>query len=169
LIGGNSKKFSIDTHDIIELSGQIKKSAQALNADLLLSTSRRTPSAVEQALKNEFTDYARCKLLVIANESNNPDVVGAILGLSNIIICSPESISMISEAVCAEKYVVVFKGSGLSKKHERFLKNYSARGYIYLKQTQGLADGIKEIWPSKPKLNFPQDDLKVMEALNKII
>ncbi|MDD5107943.1 MAG: ELM1/GtrOC1 family putative glycosyltransferase [Candidatus Omnitrophica bacterium] len=169
LIGGNTKKFSIDTHDIIELSGQVKKVSEELNADILISTSRRTSVAVERVLKDEFSTYTRCKLLVIANESNNPDVVGAILGLSNIIICSPESISMISEAVCAEKYVVVFKGRGLSKKHECFLKNYQDKGYIYLNKTNDLADGIKEIWLNKPKINIPQDNLKVAEALNKIL
>ncbi len=169
LIGGDSKKFSISTHDALELSAQIKKSAQDLNADLLISTSRRTSSAVEQVIKNEFSAYARCKLLVIANESNHPDVVGAILGLSSIIICSPESISMISEAVCAEKYVVVFKGRGLSKKHQRFLKNYSNKRYIYLKETAGLETAIQELWLNRPQVNVPQDNLKVIDVLNRII
>lgn len=169
LIGGNSKKFSISSYDIIKLAAEIKKSAQDLNADVLISTSRRTSSAVEQVIKDEFSGYSGCKLMVIANESNNPDVVGGILGLSNIIICSPESISMISEAVCAEKYVFVFKGCGLSKKHRRFLKNYEDKGYIYLKDTANLAAGIKGIWLNKPKINCPQDNLTVSNALNKII
>jgi len=169
LIGGNSRKFSISTDNIIKLAAVIKKSAQDLNADVLISTSRRTSSAVEQVIKDEFSDYSRCKLMVVANENNNSDVVGGMLGLSNIIICSPESISMISEAVCAEKYVFVFKGYGLSKKHGRFLKNYEDQGYIYLKDTANLAEGIKGIWLNKPKINCPQDNLIVSNALNKII
>ncbi len=76
---------------------------------------------------------------------------------------------MISEAVSAEKYVVVFKGLGLSKKHQRFLKNYQHRGYIYLKEAKELADGISKIWLNKPKINMPKDNLKVIEALNKIL
>ncbi len=169
LIGGNSKKFSIDAPDIIELSGQIKKSAEELNADLLISTSRRTPPEAEQAVKNEFADYQRCKLLVVANENNNPDVVGGILGLSGIIICSPESISMISEAVSAEKYVIVYKASGLSRKHRDFLKSYQEKGYIYLKEIQDLAGAIREVRVNKPKINTPEDNLKVIAALNKIL
>ncbi len=169
LIGGDSKKFSLTSQDITGLSGQIKEIAEELNMDLLISTSRRTSSAVEQVVKKEFATYVRCKLMVIANANNHPDALGGILGLSNIIICSPESISMISEAVSAEKYVVVFKGRGLSRKHERFLKNYSDKGYIYLNQAGKLAECIKELWLNKPKINYPQDDLKVSEALNKII
>ncbi|MDD5477247.1 MAG: ELM1/GtrOC1 family putative glycosyltransferase, partial [Candidatus Omnitrophica bacterium] len=169
LIGGNSKKFSIDAPDIIGLSGQIKKSAEELNMDLLISTSRRTPLEAEQAVKNEFGDYPRCKLLVVANENNNPDVVGGILGLSGIIICSPESISMISEAVSAEKYVIVYKASGLSRKHRDFLKSYQEKGYIYLKEIQDLAGAIREVRVNKPKINTPEDNLKVIAALNKIL
>lgn len=169
LIGGDSKRFNISRQDIIDLSIQIKKTAEQLNADILVSTSRRTSPAAEQSVKAEFVNYPRCKLLVIANENNHPDALGGILGLSSIIIISPESVSMISEAVSAEKYVVVFKGLGLSKKHRRFLENYQHRGHIYLKETKELADGINQIWLNKPKINMPQDNSKVSDALNKII
>jgi Kdo2-lipid IVA lauroyltransferase/acyltransferase len=169
LIGGNSKKFSINRQAIIELASQIKQSAEELNADILVSTSRRTPLEAEQAIKNEFTSYPRCKLLIIANENNHADAVGGILGLGRIIISSPESISMISEAVMAARYVIVFKAAGLSRKHQRFLKNYEEQRYIYLKQIAELADSIKEIWKNKPELNLPDDNLKVSEALNKIL
>ncbi len=169
LIGGSSKDFSIPRRMISEVITQIKKSAEELNADILLSTSRRTPLEVEQVIKNEFGGYGRCKLMVIANENNHPDVVGGILGYSSIIISSPESISMVSEAVSAGKYVVVFKAAGLSRKHRRFLKNYQDKGYIYLKQAEELADSIKEIWKNKPEVNLPEDNLKVTEALSKIL
>jgi len=169
LIGGSSRRFSITRQSIIELAGQIKKSAEELNVDILISTSRRTPLEVEQAIKNEFGDYPRCKLLVIANQNNHPDTIGGILGLSSIIISSPESISMISEAVGAGKYVVVFKGACLSRKHQRFLRNYQEKGYIYLKQIEDLAASIQEIWRNKPKVNLPEDNLKVIEALNRIL
>ncbi len=169
LIGGSSKKFSIEAPDIIALSRQIKKSAEELNMDLLISTSRRTSPEAEQAIKSEFAGYPRCKLLIVANENNNPDVVGGILGLSGIVICSPESISMISEAVSAEKYVIVYNAGGLSRKHRNFLKSYQEKGYIYLKEIRDLAGTIRELWLNKPKINAPEDNLKVIAALNKIL
>ncbi|MDP2830870.1 MAG: ELM1/GtrOC1 family putative glycosyltransferase [Candidatus Omnitrophota bacterium] len=169
LIGGNSKRFSLGSEQILVLAKEIKKSAEGLNADILISTSRRSTTEVEEVIKHEFGNYARCKLLVIARQNNNPDVVGGILGLSNIIITSPESISMISEAVCAKKYVVVFNSGKLSAKHRRFLKNYQNKKYIYLKQTEDLAGFIKEIWQNHPEVNFPEDNLKVSAALNKIL
>ena len=169
LIGGNSKGFYISAWQARELSSRIKKSAQQLDADILISTSRRTPLAVEQVIKDEFANYPRCKLMVIANENTNPDVVGGILGLSNLIIVSPESISMISEAVAAEKYVIVYIAEGLSRKHRNFLKNYHKKGYIYLKQINELVEAIQQIWRHQPKINSPQDNLKVIQALNKIL
>jgi KDO2-lipid IV(A) lauroyltransferase len=169
LIGGSSKDFSISRRMISGVISQIKISAEELNADILISTSRRTPLEVEQIIKNEFDGYGRCKLMVIANQNNHPDVVGGILGYSSIIISSPESISMVSEAVSAGKYVVVFKADGLSRKHRRFLKNYQDKGYIYLEEAEGLADSIKEIWKNRPEVHVPEDNLKVAEALNRIL
>jgi len=169
LIGGNSKKFIISPQTIIKLSKEIKKSAEKLNAGILITTSRRTSFEVEDALRKEFSNYARCKLLVIANENNHPDVFGGILGLSDLIISSAESISMISEAVSAEKYVVVFVAEGLSRKHRMFLKNYQDKGYVYLNEIRDLSDSVNKIWLNKPKINLVNDNLKVIEALNRIL
>jgi lauroyl/myristoyl acyltransferase/mitochondrial fission protein ELM1 len=169
LIGGDSRNFSISTEAITRVIIQLKKIAEELDADILLSTSRRTTAEVEKVVKAQLADYPRCKLLVIANENNHPDVVGGILGISSIIISSPESISMISEAVASQKYVLVFKTGRLSRKHQDFLRNYQNKGYIYLKAIQDLALSIKEIWSSQPAIIFPDDNLKVIEGLNKIL
>ncbi|MFA5224659.1 MAG: ELM1/GtrOC1 family putative glycosyltransferase [Candidatus Omnitrophota bacterium] len=169
LIGGNSKKFIIGSQTMAELLYQIKKTAEELNADILLTTSRRTPPEAEQAIKKELEDYPRCKLLIIANESNHPDTVGGILGLSNIIITSPESISMVSEAVMAQKYVMVFEAGGLSSKHRRFLNNFQGKRYIYRRKIKELSGFIKEIMDEHPEVNFTEDNLKVGAALDKIL
>jgi len=169
LIGGNSKNFSINQEAITQVVIQFKKAAEELDADILLSTSRRTTKDVEIAVKGQLDNYPRCKLLVIANENNHPDVIGGILGLSSVIISSPESISMISEAVCAEKYVIVFNSDKLSAKHQRFLKNYQDKGYIYLEEIKDLSSCIIQLLRNKPKVNFPKNNLKVIEGLRKIL
>ena len=169
LIGGSSKDFSISIEAITQVVIQLKKIAEELDADILLSTSRRTANEVETVLKSQLANYPRCKLLIIANENNHPDVVGGILGLSSIIISSPESISMVSEAAASGKYVVVFKMGGLSRKHQFFLRNYQDKGYIYLKAIQDLAFSMKEIWSNKPEIILPKDNLKVIEGLNTIL
>ena len=76
---------------------------------------------------------------------------------------------MISEAASAEKYVVVINSGNLSAKHRRFLKNYQSLGYIYLKQIQDLSSGINQLLQDKPLKNYPKDNLKVIEGINKIL
>ncbi len=169
LIGGDSRKFKLDPAAISKLAQEIKKSASRLDADILISTSRRSSPAVEAVIRNEFADYARCRLLVIANQQNHPDAVGGILGLSHLVISSPESISMISEAASAGKYTVVFSCANLSIKHGRFLENYRQKGYIYLEETDALSTRVEQLLQDQPEIKFPQDNLKVIAGINKIL
>ena len=94
---------------------------------MLASTSRRTPSDIEGLVKSELEGFDKCRLLVIANERNIPEAVGGILGVSDFIVVSGESVSMVSEAVSSGKYVLVFrpqaKGLCLGNKHRLFLEN----------------------------------------------
>ena len=136
---------------------------------LLITTSRRTSSVAECLLKEEFLNYHRCKLLIIANEKNIPQAVGGILALSEVIITSPESISMISEAVNSRKYVLVFNAPNLDKKHRRFLNYFAKNKYIYLVDPYDLAEKIGEIWLGRPKIPALGDNLLVTEAIRKIL
>jgi KDO2-lipid IV(A) lauroyltransferase len=169
LLGGKTKNFNLKKEIIQDLIKQIKSASIKLDADILLSTSRRTPEEINELVKEEFKDYSRCRLLIIANEKNIPDAIGGILGLSQIIIISPESVSMISEAVNSKKYVLVFKAKYLSKKHQRFLDYFAKNKYIYLIETVDLEKNIEEIWLNKPKVHSLRDNILVSEAIRKIL
>lgn len=169
LIGGDTKTFRLREDIILEVIKQIKSISERFNADILVTTSRRTSQEIEHLVKEEFKDYPRCKLLVIANEKNLTEAVGGILGLSQIIITSPESISMISEAANSKKYVLVFDTSGLSIKHRRFLKEFSENKYVYLVKTSGLIGAIQDIWLNRPQIHTPKDRLIVSEAVKRIL
>jgi mitochondrial fission protein ELM1 len=148
---------------------QIKSACERWNAQILVTTSRRTSLEVEKLIKEEFKDYSRCKFLVIANEKNFPFAVGGILGLSHIVITSPESISMISEAASCNKYAVVFNSRGLSKKHRRFLDFLTENKYIYLAEPYDLSRTIEYIWQNKPQIHVLKDSFLISEAIKKIL
>jgi len=169
LIGGDSKTFVLKTNTISEVIRQIKSASERLDADVLVTTSRRTSREIETVVKNEFKDYDRCKLLIIANEKNIPEAVGGILALSRILIISPESISMISEALNSQKYVVVFNAPGLSKKHQQFINYFAKNKYLYLAEGLDLSERIKEFWLDKPQIRTLRDNLLVIEAMKRII
>jgi mitochondrial fission protein ELM1 len=89
--------------------------------DFLVTSSRRTSARAEGILKQTFEG---CPLLVIANEANRPNVVEAILGLSDVVLVSLESVSMISQAISAGKTVIVFnvfKQNDTKPKFQRFM------------------------------------------------
>jgi KDO2-lipid IV(A) lauroyltransferase len=169
LIGGDTKYFHLDMDKISEVIKQIKSASERWSADILVTTSRRTSLEVEKVIKEEFKDYSRCKVLVIANERNFPFAVGGILGLSHIVITSSESISMISEAASSNKYAVVFNSKGLSKKHRRFLGFLTENKYIYLTESCDLSKTIEYIWQNKPQIRTLRDNFLVAEAIKKIL
>jgi len=169
LIGGDSKYFTLNTDTVSEAIKQIKIISEKAGMDILVTTSRRTSKAVEDLVKAQLKDYPSTKLLVIANEKNIPEAVGGLLGLSSIVVSSAESISMISEAVSGNKYVFVFEADGLSKKHQRFLRNFAQNKYIYLTKAGQLASRIDEILRDKPPVNTLKDRQLVSEAIKKIL
>lgn len=169
LIGGDSKGFRLSSELIRDLIRGVKSLAKDLGAEILLTTSRRTSLEAEELIKREFKDYPQIKLMVIANEKNIPQAIGGILGLSKIIISSPESISMISEAVSSKKYVFVFNAPNLSLKHKHFLNHFAKNKYIYLVESGGLNSAVKSVWRDKPAIPCLKDSCLVGEVLKKII
>lgn len=169
LIGGDTGNFHLRKDDVKQAAEQVKSACEKNNADVLATTSRRTSPEIEGLLKSEFRDHPRCKFLVIASENNPPYAVGGILGLSQVIIASPESISMISEAVKSKKYVIVFKTPGLGRKHLDFLRHLDEGKYIYFVEPAELSETISRLIHNRPALKDLPDDELVSVALKKII
>ncbi len=169
LIGGDTKSFTLGLEAVKAVAAQVKLAAERLNMEILITTSRRTSPSVEGVLKREFQDYPRCSLLVIANEKNIPGAVGGILGLSSLVVTSPESISMVSESASSGKYTVVFSEKGLSRKHREFLRQCAGNRYIYLADPQKLSEMIKGLLSEKPAVVRLDDRERALEALNKLL
>ncbi|MFH1339137.1 MAG: ELM1/GtrOC1 family putative glycosyltransferase, partial [Candidatus Omnitrophota bacterium] len=170
LLGGDTKRLRLTPDLLRPLIQQVKLFLERNDAEILITTSRRTSPEVENLIKQEFGEYSRCKLLVIANEKNIPEAVGGILGLSKIVIVSGESISMVSEAASSGRYVIVFKPPAfIGKRHNRFLENLARKNYIYLADSSALSAILEEIIVHKPGIIRLKDTLKVAEAVGKLL
>lgn len=169
LIGGDAKGFQLPIESVRLLMRQVKSAAEELNLDILLTTSRRTPQDVDKLVKEELRAYPWCKLCVIANERNIPEAVGAILGLSEIVIVSAESISMVSEAASSGKYVLVFGAAAVKGKHRRFLDELADKKYIYIVAEKDLAVTIKRVLSERPQIRVLNDRELVSKAISKIL
>jgi lauroyl/myristoyl acyltransferase len=169
LLGGDTKGFNLDVKLAREIFSELKSVLEKVDGLILVTTSRRTSKDVEQLLKKEFLGHPRCRILVVPNEKDVPFALGKILADSSIIVVSPESISMVSEAANSRKPVVVFKAGNLSKKHQRFLEYFEKKKYIYTAKPRQLCAIIQQIWENKPQPVYPQDYRSVKEAVAKVL
>ena len=174
LIGGDTKGVKFDEAQIHELIGQVKQAALHYNADILLTTSRRTPVAIEKVILNELKDFQRCALCIIANQRNVPEAVGGILGLSDLVIVSGESISMVSEALSSGRRTIVFSPHGeyghkARDKYEAFVKNLNDQGYLMVTSVYDLKTKIAELLNQKITLKPLNDQGIIQSGLEAIV
>ncbi|MFA5389547.1 MAG: ELM1/GtrOC1 family putative glycosyltransferase [Candidatus Omnitrophota bacterium] len=169
LIGGDAKDFKLKRQDVEKvIEGAIKISAEN-NLDIFVSTSRRTPPAIESLLKERLNGNERCKLLIIANEKNAEGAVADIFDSSGVIITSPESMSMISEAASSGRHVIVFRAGEKKSKYNRMVSNLAEQGYIKISEPDGMYNKIKEILETMPEIKRLNDSEKIIERLKSII
>lgn len=153
LMGGDTDRMKVDDVAFEKLVESMRKTAQDSGVDFLVTSSRRTSSQAEGVLKKAFAGNARCPLLVIANETNRPNVVEAILGLSDVILVSLESVSMISQAISSGKTVIVFnvfKQSDTKPKFRRFMADLLNEEKILPADADNIEEVLKQAFGRSP-------------------
>jgi len=175
LIGGDAKTVYISEQQIKLLIRQIKEVLSEVNMDILIATSRRTPLRIEQLLHREFKKNSLCPLLILANQENVSEAVGGILGLSDLIIVSGDSISMISEAACSGKSTIVFLPQTRAKvlkgrnKCGAFIERLHSQNLILSSKVQNVGQLIYDITKSKIQTKKINDNETILEAARKVI
>lgn len=174
-IGGNAKDVFVTERQIKILSRQLEEVARELKVKILITTSRRTPQRIEQMLHKQFKKNACCPLLILANQDNVPEAVGGILGLSDLVVVSGDSISMVSEAASSGKSTIVFSPETRAKvlkipnKHQRFIDRLNERGFIRSTTVQHVGQAIYDLRKNKMYTRILDDNKIILEAVRKII
>jgi hypothetical protein len=174
LIGGDNKNYSIDASLVSKVLENVAGAAQELDANILVSTSRRTSIEVGNLVKAKLGNNSRAKLLIIASERNPEWAVGGILGASSVVVVSGESTSMLSEAASSGKHVIAFRlhkrpmAPG-NNKHEAFLKRLSLSGFIRISEINNLKDDIVGLAESDEEPKRLNDNEKIYEAVKRIV
>ncbi|NQV04249.1 MAG: mitochondrial fission ELM1 family protein [Candidatus Omnitrophica bacterium] len=170
LIGGDAKNFKLKREEVEKVINGVLKIAEEMNQDIFVTTSRRTSSEIDSLLKNRLANHRCCKLLVIAKEANPEGTVRKILDSSEVVIVSPESISMISEAASSGRYVVVFKRSSMSKgKYEKSIANLQSHGYIKSAAPDEIYNTLRCFLTEKPHIKKIEDREKIIKRLEVVI
>lgn len=170
-IGGDTSRYKISKEIVEEFVDKLIEASNSLNASLLISTSRRTPGDIEYLLEQKLKDFDRCKLLIIANKSNIEGVVNGMIGLSDFVIVSADSISMISEAASSGRHTLVFlptEEKRLKQRHKIFLHNLSKEGFITMITSRNLNDVIENL-RDKPYAKILNDRETIKRAVEGII
>jgi KDO2-lipid IV(A) lauroyltransferase len=174
LIGGDTKGVVFDVNQIRLLIHQLKDAAEHYNMDMLVTTSRRTPSHIDQMITKELKNFNRCSLLILPNESNIPEAVGGILALSDILVVSGESISMVSEAVSSGKKTIVFAPTGSFSqislnKYERFVLDLNQQGYLLACSIKDISNTLTQIMSRKISVKAVDDRSNLLKEIESLL
>ncbi|MBF0593672.1 MAG: mitochondrial fission ELM1 family protein [Candidatus Omnitrophica bacterium] len=174
LIGGDTKGVVLSEQQIRVVIHQLKEAAGKFSADILVTTSRRTSPEVEALVAREFNDYSRSALVILASKNNVPEAVGGILGLSDVVVVSGESISMLSESAVSGKKTIVFPVDGmdrkpLNNKYTRFAEMLSNDGHVACVRTTQVAEAVDRLLRDKVKMIPIDDHTALLSAVRKIL
>ena len=171
LIGGGTEEFKWREEEFSDLVKTVNETAKSLDFNFLVTTSRRTPGALEKLFEESWKNDARCKLLVLANRMNIDGVVAGILGLSQAVVVTGESVSMVSEAASAKGSVVVFLPGARKKnsKIEKALLELVKENQIFLTEAPHLRETLEQAFQRKGERSGTEDAVRIQEGLRRLL
>ena len=132
LLGGDSAHYRFDADVFARLAFLLDEMAG--DGSLLVTTSRRTPHAVIDAVRRRWAQ--RPHAMVWCGPSDGPNPYAGLLAWADRFVCTPESVNMLSEACGTRVPVQVFEPGRVAGRPRQFLDALRARGRI-----QDLAAG----------------------------
>ena len=155
LLGGPAKGVGLDLKEVRQMVTSLLRACELIDAEILVTSSRRTPPAVEAWLRQMLENHPRCRLLVLVNQQrsdglkDSSEAVPCILELSQALVVSGDSISMVSEALTYPKPVISFlpaiNGFSLrTPKYHRFLRELDQQGRVKLTRPEKAGEALLE-------------------------
>lgn len=132
LLGGDSAHYRFGADAFARLAALLDD--MTADGSLLVTTSRRTPPAVIDAVRRCWA--RRPHAMVWCGPSDGPNPYAGLLGWADRVVCTPESANMLSEACGTRVQVQVFEPDRVTGRPRRFLDALRARGRI-----RDLVDG----------------------------
>lgn len=127
LLGGSSAHARFDRNAFEVLAGRLEAMLARDGGSLLITASRRTDAQVRAALRHRFVETPGLTWL---DESDGPNPYAGLLAWADRLVCSPDSVNMISEACATRAPVFVFDPQRVGGRPRRFLDALLASGRI---------------------------------------
>lgn len=99
IVGGHSPYFNINPDQIVELTRSCWAWATRNKHGMMVTTSRRTPAEVEDALAKEFSGEGFDNINFVWGRKDTFNPLPALLPRASTAVVTEDSISMISEAI----------------------------------------------------------------------
>lgn len=106
LIGGDGAGYRYQADDWQRLAQQVRDIANHQGVRWLISTSRRTGAEAEAILRAQLSDVAAD---AVWWDSEPRKVLSAYLGAAEVVCCSADSLSMLTEAVASQRRVIAWQ------------------------------------------------------------
>ncbi|MEW5947116.1 MAG: ELM1/GtrOC1 family putative glycosyltransferase [bacterium] len=161
LVGGDSACNFLDVHTAKEIINETLLACEENGLTLLCCSSRRTPPAVETLMLEALEDNPLCAYLLLASRSPENPVPG-IIGLSEVVVCTEDSVSMVSEIITGGRSAVVVETGKRRKdnKFERFFRELVSEDYIIYTKPEFLSRAVAEAFEGKKGGAKPVDETK---------
>jgi uncharacterized protein len=127
LVGGSSHHVVFDRAALDAMTRQIDAVLARDGGSVLLTASRRTPDALRHVLRQRYAETAGLAWLGPA-DGENP--YAGMVAWADRIVCSPDSVNMISEACATDAPVHVFDPGRAHGRLRTFLDSLLALGRI---------------------------------------
>ena len=124
-IGGKSRNYKFDQSNVIELAKTLDKVMNNNNVQMFIVFSRRTDEFIKDYLKKKYS-----KQNIVWEGKENPYL--ALMHYSKYLICTSDSVSIISESVSAKKPVFIYKlpTSKRNNRIESFISTLVKKNYV---------------------------------------
>jgi uncharacterized protein len=127
LLGGNSAHARFDRGAFEVLAGKLELALARDGGSLLVTTSRRTPAGIIAPLRHRFIETPG---VIWCGEDDGANPYPGLLAWADRIVCSPDSVNMISEACATPAPVYVFDPARVGGRPRRFLDALLRSGRI---------------------------------------
>ena len=133
LLGGSSLHARFDRSAFEVLASKLEVALAREGGSVLITTSRRTPADLIAALRHRYLETPG---VVWCGDTDGKNPYEGLLAWADRIVCSPDSVNMVSEACATDAPVFVFDPTRVSGRPRRFLDSLLARGRIRTMDTQ---------------------------------
>ncbi|MDP3702983.1 MAG: ELM1/GtrOC1 family putative glycosyltransferase [Candidatus Omnitrophota bacterium] len=174
-IGGETARYDVSPSFIDALIAQVLAACEAADGWCLVTTSRRTSTAVERLLVDRLGQHRRCRFLLLATCDPIDGTMEGMLGWADASVVTGESVSMVSEACASGRPVVVVEPPlrahprATPTKHQRFLRELSRDGYARLHPVPEVSQAIQQALRERPQTKRLDPLVHIRSAVTRLL